>query len=252
MRTHRVQATSLVIAGAFALLAVTALRAQPPDQRQSSIPSSRARLVVMQHHFTEVGRIHEAVIRGDLAAVRAPADTLARITTPPEVPPESRNFVAAIRARARLAATATTLAGVATETVAMLRECAACHEALNVRPAPASREMPDVGGVVGHMLEHQRASDELLEGLVIPSPAHWSMGAERLRAAPLHRGELPMEGRLAQRLIAFDETVHELADQAAAADTWPRRTDAYARLLTTCAACHSLHREIWGPDSRPR
>ena len=99
------------------------------------------------------------------------------------------------------------------------------------------------------MLEHQHAADELLQGLVIPSPGEWLSGAKRLRAAPLRPVWLIPELRYVPDLERVDVAVHDLAAQAMSADSPARRTAVYARLLTTCAECHRLHKRIGGPAS---
>ncbi|HEY6508702.1 MAG TPA: hypothetical protein VIY56_11865, partial [Vicinamibacterales bacterium] len=46
------------------------------------VRSTPERLAQMEHHFGEVGLIQEAVIRGDLEAVRQPAKRLAEAEAP--------------------------------------------------------------------------------------------------------------------------------------------------------------------------
>jgi cytochrome c553 len=203
----------------------------------------------MRHHFSQVLLIHEAVIRGDLAAVRGPANELADIGVPPAVPPDAGPFVGAIRAAGRRAAAATTLASAARATVAMIAECANCHRAVGVFPAPTTPRVPDVGGLVGHMLDHRQAADEMLQGLLIPSASRWNEGATRLRGATLRPSQLPPDPRLTGDIRRAEEQVHRLAEQAVAADTPLARSSTYVQLLTTCAECHGLHRRVWGPGA---
>ena len=98
------------------------------------------------------------------------------------------------------------------------------------------------------MLEHQRAVDELLQGLVVPSTSQWDRGAARLQTAPLHPDQLPADPGLAGSVRRADERVHQIATRAVRATTTGARTAVYADLITTCADCHSLHRRIWGPQ----
>jgi hypothetical protein len=114
-------------------------------------------------------------------------------------------------------------------------------------PAIASKEMPSVGGTVGHMLEHQAAVNSLLRGLVVPSTSEWTQGARALRAAPLHAREAPRQPKLAPDLLRIEEAVHRLAEEAVAAESTQGRVRVYSTLLARCADCHSLHRRIWGP-----
>ena len=219
-------------------------------QTERSIPTTPARLAQMQHHFLQVTLIHEAMIRGDLPAVRAPARELARLPAPPDTPVRTAPFVAAIAAAAARAAEAPDLETAASATSMMLRQCGDCHRSAGIFPAPSAVARPDVGGLVGHMLEHQRAADDLLQGLLIPSGSLWQRGAGRLKAAPLRPGDLPVDRAFTAELKRTDARVHALAAAAAAATDAPARASVYADLLTTCAQCHGLHRQIWGPRTK--
>jgi cytochrome c553 len=142
---------------------------------------------------------------------------------------------------------ATTLGEAAAPVATMLSQCGQCHRTVGVFPGPSTRNYPDVGGIVGHMLTHQRAVDELLQGLLIPSDSRWAQGAELLRTAELSRSDLPPDPKLTPELRRAEAAVHALADRAATATTAGDRAAVYVELATTCAQCHSLHRQIWGP-----
>jgi nitrate/TMAO reductase-like tetraheme cytochrome c subunit len=101
----------------------------------------------------------------------------------------------------------------------------------------------DVGGIVGHMLEHQRAVDDLLQGLIVPSATHWKQGAERLRqAALLPDGKMPSAAESSAEAHA-----HAIAKQAEGDADSAARAVRYAQIVGTCADCHKLHSQIWGP-----
>ena len=90
----------------------------------------------------------------------------------------------------------------AASTAAMLAACGDCHRAAGTMPAPAAPAAPAVGGVVGHMLEHQRAVDLMVQGLTVPSTSAWNEGAAnaRIRAAAGQRPP-PRPGTDARRTI---------------------------------------------------
>jgi cytochrome c553 len=204
----------------------------------------------MRHHLVDVTRLHEAVIRGDLAAAKAAATTMADMELPAGFATTGARYIGSIRVAAQRAAAAPDLAVAASATAEMLAQCGACHLTA-VRPPIASPSVRDLGGIVGHMQDHQLAMDELLQGLVIPSARLWSQGASRLRSEPLSTDRLPPDPALTPRVAQAETRVHQLADRAVQADDTPARTTAYAQLLTTCAECHSLHGRIWGPRSAP-
>ena len=189
--------------------------------------------------------VHEAVIRGDLPSVREPAATLAAVEIPAGLPAAAAPYVVAVREASQRAVDAKTLTAAAESTVAMVTECANCHRAIGVFPAVPRNTTRDVGGVVGHMQEHQRAVDELLIGLMIPSQSQWMAGAERLRGA--NRSRRTAEGPSADE-VGARPTCGSISSPTRR--SWPRRrldAAAYAGLMTTCAQCHGLHSKVWGP-----
>lgn len=208
------------------------------------------RLVQMRHHFAQVSLVHDAIIRGDLAAVQAPATELASLPVPAGLPMTAERFVAPIRRAGRRAADATSLRDAAAASVAMLTECGNCHRAMAVSVVPARSKTPDVGGVVGHMLEHQRAADEMLQGLFIPSPSTWQTGAARFATAVLRPDEYPTDSGMTANLKKVEARVHAVATAAADDVTDTARAARYAQLITTCAECHSLHKRVWGPTPK--
>lgn len=226
----------------FVILCSTAVLAQSPA-------TNPARLVAMQHHFSQVFVAHEALIRGDLAAVRAPAAELSALPTPAGMSPSAAPYVAAIRMAGRQAFASTSLASAAHAVADMLTQCGTCHREVGIPVAVATPKGHDVGGIVGHMLEHQRAADEMLEGLIAPSASSWRSGAERLADARLLPDQkLPDDLRLLQQVQQSERRLHTVARSAAAEGIdAPARQALYAQIMTTCAECHSLHRRIWGP-----
>jgi mono/diheme cytochrome c family protein len=236
----------LAMAGLVMTMASRASIGADPAQSQSPA-ADRWRAAVMQHHFVAISTVHEAVIRGDLRGVLPPAAALAAMRTPTGLPIDAEPYAERIRAASRRAGTAPNLRTAAAATVTMLQQCAACHRAAGIYPAPVATRRPDIGGIVGHMLGHLEAVDELLLGLVVPSDSLWESGADRLRTATLNPREWPRDPKLTTEARQADAAVHALADRAKAATTADARAAVYVDLLTTCASCHSLHRGSWGP-----
>jgi mono/diheme cytochrome c family protein len=243
---RRLYSPAFVLLGAGALL-IAGATGRAAGQAAQSPPSMLERVSAMRYHFTDVSRVHDAVIRGDLAGARAAATELAYMAVPPGTITVGVPFVIAISEAARRVLDAGELRAAAVQASEMLRRCGDCHQAIGVVPAPAPLTRPNVGGIVGHMLEHERAVSGLLHGLLIPSASEWRAGAERLRTAPLRASELPRDPGLTRDIAAAEERVHGLAERADAATTPVDRGAVYADLLTTCAQCHGLHRKVWGP-----
>jgi hypothetical protein len=216
------------------------------DQQPIQLDPSRAAL--MKAHYHEAIAIQDAVIRGDLAAATPAAAALAKAPAPSGLPAAAAPHASVLNAAASRAAAATTLGAASNEVAAMFATCGACHAAAGTRPALPVPSASAVGGVVGHMVAHQRAIDQMQQGLILPSAALWRQGAEGLKVAPLRRAELPRDSALTRDVIAAEERVHRMADDAIGTTEPAMRARQYAQILTTCAECHSTHRKVWGPS----
>jgi cytochrome c553 len=214
-----------------------------------AMPRDSRRAAVMQNHYADVLLIHQAVIRGDLQAMRAPARSLAAATAPVGLPDVATPYVTRMKAAAQRAASASDIPAAAAVTATMLATCGLCHDAMGTRPAAADVAPPRVGGTVGHMLEHQRGLDQMLQGLVLPSTTAWQQGVTALERAPLARSDLPPDRKLTSSIKDAEVDVHRLATEARTAASTGSRATLYGRLLGTCAECHSTHRRIWGPGA---
>ncbi len=210
-------------------------------------PSDPETALHMREHYTKVHAVENAVIRGDLEAAKEPATWLAAHEASKELDKASASQVSAMRQAARRAADASDLPSAANATAAMLATCGDCHRAAAVVPPTPLPERPAIGGSVGHMLAHQRAVDQMANGLIVPSAALWKEGAEALKASPLRSSDLPRDPKLTREIAAAEDRVHLLAEQASAATEESARVTAYAQIISTCARCHGLHGRIWGP-----
>jgi cytochrome c553 len=230
------------------LLAAGAVGAAPAQQAAPAV--REAQRAHMQVHFQEALTVHDAVTRGDLAAAKPVAMWLATHEPPKFLPPSTSAFVDAMQGSARQAALATTVLDAAMASAAMLKACGDCHRAAGTMPATPITRRPELGGVVGHMLEHQTAADQLAAGLIVPSSADWRRGAEGLMKAPLRRNSLPPGTKLPDSLLASEARIHELAGQALRTEDAAARAVFYGQILARCADCHAQHRTIWGPGPR--
>ncbi len=217
---------------------IVLMAAQPADQAQ------------MRAHFDQALVLHGAVIRGDLAAVgpaaRALADEVARSQSGSQALASSRPL-AALAEGARQVAQARTILEAAVDTAGMLSACGRCHRAAGVTPAFPAPAQPVGAGLTGHMLEHQVAVQQLVEGLVVPSDATWRNGARALASAPLNATELPVDAAVRTRLASTEERLHRLAAGAAEATDLSARAAFYGQLLAACADCHTRYAALARP-----
>lgn len=204
----------------------------------------------MREHFVEIMTVHTALIRGDLPTAKDAARQLAARPIAAETPESTRSYARQItQSAARVADTAELLTA-GTEAAKMLEACGGCHRTAGVVPAYERPERPELGGVVGHMLEHQRAADQLLESFIVPTPAAWTDGMSTLTVAPLHEDKFPRDPGLRSDVLDAEKQLHALATEAVAAGQTANQTDIYGQMIAVCAECHKLHPELWGPPKR--
>jgi hypothetical protein len=220
----------------------------PTRAAQDASPgSTRDRAAFMRRHFASVLSLHEAATRGDLAEARWIAREIAARPGPAGIAETLQPYVAVMRVQAERVSADSTQEDVAASIAAMLAACGDCHRAAGVSPAVSSPADPGVGGVVGHMLTHQRALDLMVQGLTVPSTSAWNEGTDMLTAAPLSGKSLPRDPKLTKDIRAAEVRVHELARRSRSAEDTRSRIYVYSELLQSCASCHSLHHVTWGP-----
>lgn len=240
-RTIRLGAVWATVVAAGAVGAATQQPAAAPDPQRAAH---------MQVHFQEALAVHDAVTRGDLAALRPAASWLATHAPPPFLPPHTASYVRVMQDAARRAADAETVLAAAMASAAMLKTCGDCHRAAGTMPAMPVTARRDLGGLVGHMLEHQTAAEHMANGLIVPSSAEWRRGAEGFKKAPLPRDAIPPGAKVPPSLFASEARIHDLADQALRTEDPAARAVFYGQILARCADCHSRHRTLWGPGPR--
>ncbi len=215
------------------------------SHRQSPSASSGS----MKDHFAQAMSVHTIIVRGDMEALGPAARQWLAQIDQTSWPAAAAGPVEALRRAAREVAAATSLGTAASAIGRMLAACGSCHRATGVMPAPPPAPLHNLGGIVGHMLDHQRALTHMLEGLVVPSTSLWRQGAESLRVAPLRDNRLPHDADTAA-LKALEQQVHEVADRAATVEAGDGRAAVYGELVASCAGCRSLHVKVWGPTPR--
>ena len=219
-------------------------------QAPPSLAPRADRAAFMQQHFVSVMNVHDAVIRGDLKIARAEARAIASRPAPPGLPEAAGPYLAAMKLSAGRAAADEDLEDVAAFTASMLATCGDCHRAVGTMPAVAPPASSAIGGMVGHMLAHKAAADLMAQGLTVPSTSAWDEGVRQLRSAPLRRGALPNDPKLTKDILDNEKRVHSLAERGLEASDARSRIYVYSELLQSCASCHALHRNVWGPTKR--
>lgn len=204
------------------------------------------RAAYMRAHFHQALLLHDAVARGDIARARAEAATLAGISPTVPMPPGAEAFQGALTQAARSAARAASLEDAARATATLFGTCGQCHKANHIRATVPVGTDIKVGGLVGHMLLHQKGADDLLEGLIAPSDAQWVEGVRIFASPKLDPHGVP--GRTRKAIDHGETELALLAGHAAPAQRTRDRVEIYAKVIATCGNCHRTHAKFAGPD----
>ncbi|MDH5671454.1 MAG: hypothetical protein OEZ06_04845 [Myxococcales bacterium] len=194
----------------------------------------------MAEHFAVATFARDAVINGQLEALREPLLRLAEFEYRTVVPGGWMEPVAEMQQAARLSAEAKSLDLAATGVASMARVCGQCHRDQGRGPhfATAHRDRGgaerDTLGV--RMYRHMWAADRLWEGLTGPSDESWQAGAEVLAGAPRRAPE--SDAPLPQEFVAALGELRDLGERARGASSLEERGDIYGLLLASCAGCH--------------
>ena len=193
----------------------------------------------MRDHFFKATEMQVAVINGDLAALREPAEWMAEHVNSAAMPKEWVPHAEAMHKSARRAADAKDIATAAQATANVGAACGNCHRALEAEVGFAVDGAPPEGEEAAtHMARHAWASGRMWEGLVVPSGVVWDGGAEVLSEAPLAPAELEVELEVLSEVSEMEGEVHALGDEALGLTTQKERARVYGKFLATCAACH--------------
>jgi hypothetical protein len=230
----------------FAAVLAAVVAVAPAFIRQSALAQAD-KAAIMRGHYAEVLVMHAAVIRGDVPAIAAPARELVQRLAVPTNPPAPQATLDEMRFAARWAGDTSNLAVAAAATASLVRGCGDCHRASVVRPTAELPGNTKVGGVVGTMQEHQRAAEQMLQGLIGPSTAAWREGARAFAGAPLHPRSLPVDTAERKQMVLVEERLQRKAAAAADLEDSYARAAAYASILAECSGCHGKHAKIWGP-----
>jgi hypothetical protein len=197
-------------------------------------------------HFSIATTARDALVDGDIAAVRAPLRAFADHDYARQAPEDWLRQVARLQAAARETSQAETLASAARGVASMARVCGECHKAfdrpLELAPLAVAGGAPASDAEPERMHRHFWATRRLWEGLVAPSDQAWRAGAEALARAPM---EPPTTRRTPRAGFAEAMTrLREFGQRALAVESLDERIDVYALTLATCADCHAYREEF--------
>jgi len=196
----------------------------------------------MHDHLEQVIAIKAAVIDGNLAGVRAPANRLADHDSPAGLPAMWLPFEEEMRNLARVAATAATLETAAATVSGIGQACGDCHLASGFAVSFGYANPPpdDQDSTVSQMQRHLWASDRMWAGLIGPSDAAWERGTVMLSEVNLKASNLTKDPRNQPRVEELIQEARAVGARGAEAMSTESRTVIYGEFLSLCANCHSL------------
>jgi cytochrome c553 len=208
----------------------------PPTPRPPTFDHDNVVRFHMSQNFDLLRAIERLLIRGKLDEARVFAEAIATAPDEPAHGPWATQTLL-VRDRAAALARATTVDDALRKETALATACGSCHRELAVTgifkdPPPAP---PDRATLDARMARHRWAADRLWEGVVGNSDEAWQAGLDVIAVAPLDLGE---------ERAPLARTLQQLASKARRTKpAAPDRGTAYADLLVTCAACHTLPRK---------
>jgi len=189
----------------------------------------------MSEHWSAAVEARDAVVAGDLAAVKTAATRWAAADKgEAQLLLDSRDrleprFDALVRAKDLAAA------GAAVGELAAA--CAACHKENEVH---RSYEPPKPPESTASMEHHRAGAEYMWAGLVSGSRPLFDAGAATLASGNLVRSGLPTGGEVDQAAQALEVQVQDLAARARRTDDGVERARLFGKMLGTCATCHEV------------
>lgn len=194
----------------------------------------------MKEHFTQALRARDALVRGDLAAMKRSAAWLADHRLSETLPDTWRPHVGDMQNAAKLAQQAGDVAVAADAVGAMGAACGQCHQSLGAKvDFPGQSPEGKQSGLEDRMMRHRWAEARMWEGLVGPSDVAWDAGVAALQDAPLHPEMLAEDRSPPQEVVDLAGRVHALGLRGKLTTGSEARARLYGEYLATCDACHA-------------
>jgi hypothetical protein len=236
---HRQQEESLMRTAALFCISIFALALAAcgdPDAPEKAMDDVSSH---MQEHFDKITEVREALVIGDLKAVRAPATWLAEHPPFAGLPPDWERYLDSVRVSALEVLEAEGLLDASYATATMAVACGECHLQNGIADqfgAPVDAPQDDT--VQAHMQRHQWALERMWEGLIGPSAMAWDEGVGMLADIPLRPDESvdgTGEGEAYEQLA---RTVHARAAMGFVADSIEKKAQVFGDVLAACGSCH--------------
>jgi hypothetical protein len=253
VRVSRYIRTGIGLASLALTFCAAGCNSAPPPSAEPPKPAETAKPAVvvgtiMHEQLTRVTAMQDAVARGDLEAAAEPARWIVEHQSTDGLPAGTAQIVADLKKSAGVVAEAKDLKNAATATAMVVSYCGTCHAAAKATPAmPEPVKPAGTTTASAHMLEHEWAAQLLYQGLAIPSEERWQKGLNAMKASALAGKDLPKDAKLTREIVALEKRVHDIAANAGKVADIGTKVAVYGDALASCAGCHSLHGQTWGP-----
>jgi mono/diheme cytochrome c family protein len=192
----------------------------------------------MHEHFTGGAKMRDAVIAGDLAALKRDAQWMAEHELSKTFPADWKPHVESFQDAAKKALDARDLDAAANATAEMTARCGSCHAALGGPKIDLGTPPAEGSGVAPHMARHQWAAERMWLALTTPSEGAWLAATETMADAPLMPEALSGERSVDKQVEQLAIEVHAIAERARTDRDMAKWQSAYGKFLGTCADCH--------------
>ena len=194
----------------------------------------------MLDHFIRGVQMRDAVIAGDLEAMREDARWLAEDHfSKDNLPAPWRPHVTGMQIAANKALEAEELRIAAGAVAELAAACGGCHRELGGPSFTVGMPPRDVSDVAAHMARHRWAADRMWAALAMPSDEAWRRATEVMADAPLVPEAVTASRTASSEVGALARSVHDIAKSMGEEEDLEARISGYGRLLTTCASCHT-------------
>jgi hypothetical protein len=220
--------------------------AQQPAAASAPLPTQSSEAVAtpsvaehMKEHFTRGAKMRDAVIAGDLEALRKDAQWMAEHEISANFPDAWRPHVDRLQKAAKKALDARELPIAAEAVAETAAACGACHVALGGPKLTLGAPPAEGSGAQMHMARHQWAAARMWDALSTPSEEAWVKGTEVMADAPLLPEQAAGSRSVTPEAKTFASSVHDIAEKARAERDVAKWTASYRQFVATCASCHS-------------
>lgn len=206
------------------------------------LPDERDRKVHMGATFWNAVDVRDALIDGDLPRAQEIARSLRDRQYGDTLPADWKPFIGDMQKHAGELAIAPDLESAATELGMISLSCGNCHWFADHGPTPlpdarVPEPSPGEEQLADRMTRHAIASEQMWEGLIVPSDHAWHGGTLMFTRAPLappEDNDMAVDTETHTRI----EELRGLAREARTASSHKKRAELYGRMIARCASCH--------------